>query len=338
MNESRYPSGTTPVTNGRLSRVKRAFSSEHYINRELSWLDFNARVLEEAEDPTTPMLERLKFLCIFSSNLDEFFMVRVAGLREQAFEEGVPQDMNADGMRAIEQLIQISQRTRELVGAQYRCLNEQILPSLAAEGIRLVPYAEVQGHRALESFFEQMIFPVITPMAIDPSHPQPRYHNRSLYLVAKLRRRSGLGPRELFAVVQLPQVLPRLVPIPELGDQFILLEDLVASRLTDFFGGFDVERHATFRITRDSDIDMIEQESDDMLRLIEERLKERRRADAVRLEICEEADEAIVDMIVAQEQMRYPTGSNSLYNEVYPDQRPAGHDRVLAPRDTSRSG
>ncbi|HEY6563198.1 MAG TPA: hypothetical protein VIY86_01755, partial [Pirellulaceae bacterium] len=298
------------------------FQPEHFLNRELSWLDFNARVLEEALDPTTPLLERLKFLCIFSSNLDEFFMVRVAGLREQAFQEGVPQDFNADGMKALDQLIQISLRARELVLSQYECFNERILPSLALEGIHIVRYAEVRHEPALETYFQQMVFPIITPMAIDPSHPHPRYHNRALYLVAKLRRRGGLGPRDLFAVVQIPQVLPRLVPLPVAGPadelRYVLLEDLVASRLTDFFGGFQVENQAAFRITRDSDIDMIEQESDDMLRLIEERLKERRRADAVRLEIAADADPEFVDLIVEQEEMRTPAGSPAGYNEVYP--------------------
>ncbi len=315
-------SAAGPVNGQPHVREALTFHPEHFLNRELSWLDFNGRVLEEAMDPTTPLLERLKFLGIFSSNLDEFFMVRVAGLREQAFQEGVPQDFNADGMKAIDQLIQISLRTRELVRLQYECLNEQIMPSLASEGIRIVPYAEVRPDRALESYFQQMIFPIITPMAIDPSHPHPRYHNRALYLMAKLRRRSGLGPRDLFAVVQIPQVLPRLVPLPNLLNsdelRFVLLEDLVANRITDFFGGFHVDTQAAFRITRDSDIEIIEQESDDMVRLIEERLKERRRADAVRLEITEEADPAFVDLLVQQEELRTPSGNPAVYNEVYP--------------------
>jgi polyphosphate kinase len=297
------------------------FRPDHFLNRELSWIAFNQRVLEEAMDETTPLLERLKFLSIVSSNLDEFFMVRVAGLREQAFQEGAPQDLNPDGLRAIDQLVQISIRVREQVSMQYDCLNKMIIPRLDAEGIHLVRSEDVHGDRTLDAYFQQIVFPIITPMAIDPSHPQPRYHNRSLYLVAKLRRRSGLGPRELFAVVHIPHVLPRLVPISNPKEshekRFILLEDLVAARMPDLFGGFQVQSHAAFRLTRDSDIEIIQQESDDMLQLIEERLKERTRADAVRLEITAGADESLVDLIVQQEELRMTYGAKNLYNEVY---------------------
>ena len=289
---------------------------EHFINRELSWLEFNARVLEEAEDETTPLLERVKFLSIFSSNLDEFFMVRVAGLREQAFASGTPQDRNPDGMKAVAQLKNISARTQELVSAQYRCLKEQVLPSLADEGVHIIKLEEVEDQKHLDRFFHETVFPIITPMAIDPAHPRPRYHNRGLYLGALLRRRTGLGPKKLLAVVQIPQVLPRLVPIPGGdSDQFVLLEDVVAQRLPELFGGFEVRSITKFRITRDSDLDVIEQESDDMLRLIEERLRARHRADAVRLEVAADADEELVEQILRHEHVRddNPEG----YTEVY---------------------
>jgi len=236
--------------------------SDRYINREMSWLEFNARVLEEAQDESTPLLERVKFLSIFSSNLDEFFMVRIAGLREEVFEAGVAQDVNPDRLRGIEQLLRIRERTRELVDAQYACLNEQIIPALEAERISIVSYAKVQDDEALETYFRETVFPIITPMAIDPSHPRPRYHNRAIYIVARLRRRKGLGPRRLYAVVQLPQVLPRLVPVPteKRPQRFVLLEELVRARLPELFGGFEVESSTTFRLTRDSDLDLIEQE------------------------------------------------------------------------------
>ncbi len=289
---------------------------EHFINRELSWLEFNARVLEEAQDDSTPLLERVKFLSIFSSNLDEFFMVRVAGLREQAYEAGVPQDHNPDGMRAIDQLVQIRKRTLELVKNQYACLNESVIPALEAEGISIVPYEEVADDETLDTYFHETVFPIITPMAIDPSHPRPRYHNRALYAMARLRRRTGLGPKNLYAVVQLPQVLPRLIPVPTRKKpfRFILLEELIRARLPELFGGFEVESSTTFRLTRDSDLDLIERESDDMLRLIEERLRARRRADAVRLEVAADADEDLVDMIAAQEEVRK---DSDRYDEVY---------------------
>ncbi len=294
------------------------FPPELFINRELSWLEFNARVLEEAEDPRTPLLERVKFLAIFSSNLDEFFMVRVAGLREQAFGDGAPQDYSPDGLRALAQLQRITKRTQELVAAQYRCWNDSVRPALAAEGIRLLAPHELNADQqiAVDRFFRERALPILTPMAVDPAHPSPRYHNRGLYLAAMLDRRRGLGPKQLFAVVQVPQVLPRLVPVGSGDDaQFILLEDLVSARLPELFGGFDVLSWTTFRITRDSDIDLLEQESDDMLRLIEDRLKTRQRGEAVRLEVAAGGSEDLSRMIIDEEAIRdnQPEG----YSEVY---------------------
>ena len=299
--------------------MKSALKREYFINRELSWLEFNARVLEEAQNPSTPLLERVKFLSIFSSNLDEFFMVRVSGLREQAFGDGAPQDFNPDGLNPIHQLRLISERTRELVAAQYACLADHVLPALANEGIRIVPHHEVAGSEALSNYFSETVFPIITPMAIDPSHPRPRYHNRGLYLAASLRRRKGLGPKYLFAVVQIPQVLPRLVPVrDEKKHTFVRLEELVAARLPELFGGFDVESHCSFRITRDGDLDVLEQESDDMLRMIEERLRQRRQADAVRLEISQDADDELYQTIRDHEHLRDGSQRDSSgYSEVY---------------------
>jgi polyphosphate kinase len=298
--------------------IEQTFQAEHFINRELSWLEFNARVLEEAEDPTSPLLERLKFLAIFSSNLDEFFMVRVAGLREQAFGDGAPQDFAPDGMRAVTQLQRITKRTQELVAAQYRCWNELVLPQLAAEKIRLLRYDELNAaqHETLDNFFRQRAFPILTPMAVDPAHPSPRYHNRGLYLAAMLERRSGLGPKQLFAVVQVPQVLPRLVPLGQ-GDetQYILLEEMVSAKLPELFGGFDILCWTTFRITRDSDIELLEQESDDMLRLIEDRLRARQRGEAVRLEVAAGGSEELSRMIIDDEAIR--DGTPEGYSEVY---------------------
>lgn len=294
-----------------------SFSPDLFINRELSWLEFNARVLEDAEDPQTPLLERLKFLAIFSSNLDEFFMVRVAGLREQAFGDGAPQDYSPDGLRAVQQLQRIAKRTQELVAAQYKCWNEAVRPALSEQGIRLLAPHELNDEQlvALDRFFRERALPILTPMAVDPAHPSPRYHNRGLYLAAMLERRRGLGPKQLFAVVQVPQVLPRLVPLGQGDDgQYILLEDLVSARLSELFGGFDVLSWTTFRITRDSDIDLLEQESDDMLRLIEDRLKTRQRGEAVRLEVAAGGSEELSRMIIDEESIR---DSSEGYSEVY---------------------
>jgi polyphosphate kinase len=301
--------------------IEQAFQAECFFNRELSWLEFNARVLEEAEDTSNPLLERLKFLSIFSSNFDEFFMVRVAGLREQAFGDGAPQDYTPDGLRAITQLQRVAKRTQELVSAQYRCWNESVLPQLAREGIRLLSHDELDAaeRESLDRFFRTRAFPILTPMAIDPSHPSPHFHNGKLYLGAMLKRQTGLGPRQLFAVVQLPQMLPRFVPVGSSDEsQFILLEQAVASRLGELFGGFETLHWTTFRVTRDSDIELLEQESDDMLRLIEERLKARQRGDAVRLEVAIGANEELVQKIVAEESLR-EAGENApdAYSEVY---------------------
>ena len=182
---------------------------ECFINRELSWLEFNRRVLEEAENPENPLMERLKFLAIFSSNLDEFFMVRLAGVREQAFGESAPQDYSPDGLSAIEQLKAVAKRTQDLVVRQYRCLKESIGPAMAAEGFELLRYDALEGSRRehVDRFFRDRVLPILTPMAVDPAHPSPRYHNRGLYLGVMLEHAEGLGPNRLFAVVQVPQVL-----------------------------------------------------------------------------------------------------------------------------------
>jgi polyphosphate kinase len=297
------------------------FLPEHFINRELSWLEFNARVLEEAQDAENPLLERVKFLAIFASNLDEFFMVRVAGLREQAFGDMLPQDPPIDGLKPLEQLQRIARRTDELVAKQYTCWTQSIVPALAEAGIRLhsVKDLDEKGVKSLDKFFRQSAFPVLTPMAIDPSHPSPRFHNRGLYLAAMLERISGIGPARLFAVVQVPQVLPRFVSVePDDKQNFVLLEDLIASRLPDLFGGYRIVDQATFRITRDMDINLLEQEADDLLRSIESRLRVRQRTEAVRLEISAGMNPALLKMLVTEEELHHnPKPADDQYNEVY---------------------
>jgi polyphosphate kinase len=293
---------------------------ECFLNRELSWLEFNLRVLEEAENAENPLMERLKFLAIFSSNLDEFFMVRVAGVREQAFGESAPQDYSPDGLSAIEQLKAIAKRTQDLVARQYRCLKGSIGPAMAAEGFQLLRYDALEGlqREHVDRFFQDRVLPILTPMAVDPAHPSPRYHNRGLYLGVMLEHAEGLGPKRLFAVVQVPQVLPRIIGVPS-GvpgrTSFVLLEDVVAARLPELFGGFQVQSWTSFRITRDSDLELLEQESDDMLRLIEDRLKARQRGQAVRIEIASKADESLAHMIIDAEDLHDGTGDG--YAEVY---------------------
>jgi len=294
------------------------FGADAFINRELSWLEFNLRVLEEAENTENPLLERLKFLAIFSSNLDEFFMVRVSGVREQAFGESAPQDFTADGLRPIEQLVKIAARTQELVARQYRCLQDILQPTLAEQGIEVLGSDTVddEERQELDAFFYERALPILTPMAIDPAHPSPRYHNRGLYIGALLEHREGFGPKRMFAVVQVPQVLPRFVPVGSTRSQqrrFVLLEDVVAARLPMLFGGFDVLTWTTFRVTRDSDLELLEQESDDMLKLIEERLKARARGQAVRLEIAAGADPHVEQAITEDEELQV----GDTYSEIY---------------------
>jgi len=300
--------------------IDHPFQAEHFINRELSWLEFNARVLEEAEDERTPLLERAKFLAIFSSNLDEFFMVRVAGLREQAFGDSAPQDLAPDGLSPLDQLQQIAARTQELVARQYRCWNESVRPQLAEEGIRICTIEDLtdEQHERVERFFRERAFPILTPMAVDPAHPTPRFHNRGLYLAVTLDRKTALGPPHLLSVVQLPPALPRFVPIGTDGQlDFILLEDVIAARLPALFGGFEIQHWTTFRITRDMDYDVLDEEGDDLMHVIEERLRARQRSEAVRLEIAAGTSSELLDRLVREEKMHVGGTSDSRYSEVY---------------------
>src|SRR3954463_3418180 len=219
------------------------FTPEHYLNRELSWLEFNSRVLEEAADPSNPCLERIKFLSIVSSNLDEFFEIRVAGLQEQLYAGLEPQDFPADGLAPAEQLSRIDQRVHQLVGDQYRLLHQELIGGLQRSGIAWVRLEDLStAERAyVDALFASSVYPVLTPLAIDPGHPFPHVHNKSLN-IALLVERSHLGQmQELFAVVQVPAVLDRVVVLPgSAADRlrFLLLEDIVAAHLGTLFGGF----------------------------------------------------------------------------------------------------
>ena len=284
-------------------RVPPAFPPDHYLNRELSWLEFNARVLEEAADPSNPWLERLKFLAIFSSNLDEFFEIRVAGLQQQVYAGVEPQDYGADGMAPAEQLAAIDRRARELVAEQYRILNDEVLPGLAAGGVervRLDDLTEAE-RRHVDTLFRASIAPVLTPLAIDPGHPFPHVHNKSLNIALVIERRNGgPKPRRHFAVVQVPAVLDRVVIVSTHGEgrvRFVLLEDIIARHLGELFGGLRVVSNTVFRVARNTDLTIEEEDAEDLLEMIEESLRQRRRSDPVRLEISADADEAFVEML-----------------------------------------
>ncbi len=284
-------------------RVPPQFPPDHYLNRELSWLEFNARVLEEAADATNPWLERLKFLAIFSSNLDEFFEIRVAGLQQQVYAGVEPQDYGADGMAPAEQLAAIDRRAHELVAEQYRILDDEVLPGLAGGGVervRLDDLTEAE-RRHVDTLFRASIAPVLTPLAIDPGHPFPHVHNKSLNIALVIERRNGgQKPRRHFAVVQVPALLDRVVIVSTHGEgrvRFVLLEDIIARHLGELFGGLRVVSHTVFRVTRNTDLTIEEEDAEDLLEMIEESLRQRRRSDPVRLEISADADDAFVEML-----------------------------------------
>ncbi len=283
-------------------RVPPAFPPDHYVNRELSWLEFNARVLEEAADPSNPWLERLKFLAIFSSNLDEFFEIRVAGLQQQVYAGVEPQDYGADGMAPAEQLAAIDRRTHELVAEQYRILNDEVLPGLATGGVQRVRLEDLTDaeRRHVDTLFRASIAPVLTPLAIDPGHPFPHVHNKSLNIALVVERKNGGQKRRHFAVVQVPAVLDRVVIVSTHGEgwvRFVLLEDIIARHLGELFGGLRVVSHTVFRVTRNTDLTIEEEDAEDLLEMIEESLRQRRRSDPVRLEISSDADETFVGML-----------------------------------------
>ena len=254
-----------------------------YLNRELSWLEFNRRVLHEARDPRTPLLERLKFLGIFASNLDEFFQVRVAGLKQQLAARY--SDRTADGMTAEEQLRAIAAVVRDQVSEHSTCLLEEVLPALRQEGVDLVTTEEELSHEDREFLAEhsrENVYPVLTPLAVDPAHPFPYISNLSLSLAVVLRDDMG---DEHFARVKVPKILPRWVPLP--GEhRFVPLELVIALHLESLFPGVEILGRYPFRISRNTDLE-IDQDDDaeDLLNLIQEEVRNRRFAEIVRLEI-----------------------------------------------------
>jgi polyphosphate kinase len=273
-----------------------------YINRELSWLEFNRRVLEEAQDPTVPLLERLKFLAIFESNLDEFFMVRVGGL-QQKVQASIAYGSGADRMPVKEQLERIGQAVRRMTGDCYRCFYENLLPALEREGIVLRgPKDLSEADRAhLREVFRREVFPVLTPLAIDPGHPFPHLLNKSLNLAVVLQRPSHA--EKLFAVVQVPAVLPRFVPLPPHNGQaprhvFVPLEVVIRLHLPDLFPGMTLESDTVFRVTRNSDFEIDDDEVEDLLKAIEEEVRKRRRGVAVRLQIEAEAPPGVEQFLM----------------------------------------
>ncbi len=272
-----------------------------YINRELSWLEFNRRVLEEAQDPTVPMLERLKFVAICESNLDEFYMVRVGGL-QQKLQAGIAYGSGADRTPVATQVEYIDQTVRRLMSDAYGVLLGEILPALEREGIVLRGLHELSDAERLHlrTFFQRQVFPVLTPLAIDPGHPFPHLMNKSLNLAVILERPSD--QEKLYAVVQVPAVLPRFVPLPvEPGSSarhvFTTLETVIRLHLAELFPGMKHEHDALFRVTRNSDFEIDDEEVEDLLKTIEEEVRKRRRGAAVRIQIEQTAQPQLVEFL-----------------------------------------
>lgn len=261
-----------------------ASKNPSFLNRELSWLEFNARVLHEAEDDRTPLLDRVKFLAIFGSNLDEFYMVRVAGIRRQ-LAAGVLHG-GADGLTPSEQLALIDARVRELNARARRLLIDTLLPALRGIGVRVSPDLLEQDERAeLDEFFRDQVFPVLTPLAVDPGHPFPYISNLSLSLAVELRDPEKGDVR--FARVKVPKSLPRWVPTGR-PNSFVPLEEVIGDRIDALFPGMDILGHWTFRLTRYSDLEISHtEEPEDLLATIEEQLFQRRFGEVVRLEVQE---------------------------------------------------
>ena len=273
-----------------------------YQNRELSWLEFNRRVLHEAIDPRTPLLERLKFLAIFSSNLDEFFQVRVAGVREQVALH--VSERAADAMTPAQELIEIRAKVRRMVDQHSRCLEDDVLPALAAKGIRIHrSFAELPANERehLSRYFDTMVFPVLTPLAVDPGHPFPHISNLSLSIAVSLTDSDG-EPR--FARVKVPKLLPRWVPLLA-ANEFIPLELLISSHLQSLFPGVNLLGCHTFRVTRNTDLtlevgDGDSDEADDLLEMIQEEVRNRKFGEVVRIEVHESMPASMRQLLIEE--------------------------------------
>jgi polyphosphate kinase len=271
---------------------------ELYINRELSWLDFNFRVLEEAQDTRNPLLERVKFLAIVASNLDEFFEVRVAGVL-QLHESGAD-PTRPDRLTPAQQLVEIADKTQRMVAEQYRCWNESLLPALADEGIRFWEARHLQGEHLdfVRRYWREELEPILTPIVVDPAHPFPSVINKALSIGSLLQ----VGGRTLMGVVTVPRVLPRLLRLPDRDGRqhFVTLAGVMDLQISELFRGSQVIASSPFRVTRNSELYLNEEEADNLMEEIAEQVRNQRQADAVRLEISTMASTDLVHRLQEQ--------------------------------------
>lgn len=278
---------------------KVTFQPEHYINREISWLKFNERVLEEATDASNPLAERLRFLMITESNLDEFFMVRVAGLKQKLFNEIDAE--NADGMQVHEVLKKINTATRDYYEKAYQLLNKTLIPAFAERGIQINSTETLNAEEMgiVRRYFDSEIFPILTPLAVDMGHPFPRLSNRSLNLAIVLKRKNKPDSPDYFAVMQIPSVLPRLFLYSDKGGlrRYLYLDDIIQLFSHRLFKGFDVLATHAFRLTRDSDLVIEEDEGESLMKVVQLELRRREKGAAVRLEVRDTMPAAVVDRL-----------------------------------------
>jgi polyphosphate kinase len=283
---------------------------DRYLNRELSWLDFNGRVLALAEDPSTPLLERAKFLAIFASNLDEFYMVRVAGLKRR-MQTGLPV-RNPAGLSPTDQMERIAERTATLVARQARCFTDDVLPALGRENIWIVRWSELDPseRERMRASFREQVFPVLTPLAVDPAHPFPYISGLSLNLAVVVRDPDG-GP-ELFARVKVPNNVPRFYALDReprgtlnAGDgprrmRFLPVEELIAAHLGQLFSGMRVMEHHLFRVTRNAEVELDEDRDEDLLQALERELARRRFGPPVRLEVAASISDHVLELLIRE--------------------------------------
>src|SRR5580704_11597544 len=273
----------------------------YYLNRHIQWLEFNRRVLEEARDNGNPLLERVKFLAITANNLDEFVEVRVSSFL-QRIEHG-SREISPDGLTADEELAKVSAAMHLFVADQYKCWNSELLPALAKQSIRVLAPdgVDAKAAKAAKIFYDRRVNPMLTPVTVDPSHPFPHVLNKALCIAFLLRRRRGGNGKPYFGVVTVPRALPRLLRVPaeDGGIHYVFLQDIISTHAAKLYRGYEILASAAFRITRNSNLYLEEEEARNLLDAIDSQVALRRKGDAVRLEIEAGAHPDIVDRLVS---------------------------------------
>jgi polyphosphate kinase len=273
----------------------------YYLNRHVEWLEFNRRVLEEARDIGNPLLERVKFLAITANNLDEFVEVRVSSFL-QKIEHG-SHETSPDGLTLEQELAKMSAAMHVLVDDQYKCLNQELIPALAKEAIRIIPVAQLDAKAAKEAktFYDRRVYPMLTPVTVDPSHPFPHILNKVLSIAFLLRRRRGGNGKPYFGVVTVPRALPRLLRVSAAngGIHYVTLQDVMSTYAAKLYRGYEILASAAFRITRNSNLYLEEEEARSLLEAVDSQVALRRKGDAVRLEIEAKAHADIVERLVS---------------------------------------